>query len=331
MKFIKRIFSLQETERLFDTKEYILKAFIATLLAVLIGQHMYYMKSDMISVLFGMFLVLEPLNISGLRSGLSQIQASIIGALVSSIVILTFGYTPLTTALSLALTVYLVFRINKRSLLVVAVFTSIYMNSFIQTGPNLTNTIFNTIVLRIFALSSGVLVAMVVNYLFSIFGYKSMTKKRLTFLFKSVENNFSKLIKDLKNKNMEELNQRSIDISDLFNEINFVQSNFKDLQSDQKHFKAYQTEDNIDSSLFYINYLSDINLELFDLSRRVYYDNEIYTSLEFIRELEEKFQYYQLVTSLILSNQTILDEVKEVSEFSWMEQFSKVLNSIKEK
>lgn len=173
---------LKKEARLFDSKEFLLKAFVAVLLGSLVGELIPYVSKDMISLLFGMMLTLDPVNLTGIRSGLKQVEATVIGAIITGLLLFLFGYYPWTTALAVTATLYVSLLINWREFSVVAVFTSIYMTQYVQVD-NLGNpSELETFKLRIAALLTGVAIAFFVNFLFSIFGYRHMLEKRLCHL-----------------------------------------------------------------------------------------------------------------------------------------------------
>jgi len=171
---------------LFDSPLYIFKSFLSVLTAYLLFSNSALIGKDMISVLFGMMLTLEPVNISGIKSGFDQIKATFLGGVISALVVAIGGVNFITVPLAVALTVYIFLKINWRAVPVVAIFTAIYMTQFIQYDAIGNPSVLLTFELRMLALGSGVLIAIFYNYLFSIFFYKSLITKRTIYLIESL-------------------------------------------------------------------------------------------------------------------------------------------------
>ena len=153
---------LKKEARLFDAKEFIIKTFLAVLIGYILGNSVEYLNKDMISLLFGMMLTLEPVNITGIRNGFEQIKASFIGAIVTGVIVSFLGINPLTTAISVACTVYVCILINWKQMSVVAVFTSIYMTQYVQIDSLGNPSQLLTLKLRLSALLTGVLKSILV-------------------------------------------------------------------------------------------------------------------------------------------------------------------------
>ncbi|GKT19327.1 hypothetical protein ADUPG1_004314, partial [Aduncisulcus paluster] len=95
----------------------------------------------MISVLFGLILTLEPVNVTGLRRGWEQFFATLIAAA------------------SVALTLYVCLKVNWRQISPVALFTAIYMTQYIQLDAAGNPSVLLTFRLRVIALGFGVFTA----------------------------------------------------------------------------------------------------------------------------------------------------------------------------
>jgi hypothetical protein len=88
----------------------------------------------------------------------------------------------LTVALGMGFTMYIALKIDYRLVSPVAIFTSIYMNQFLQSDAMGSPSIFLTFRLRFVALGLGVLIAIIFNTLFSIFYYRKIGAKRMEFV-----------------------------------------------------------------------------------------------------------------------------------------------------
>ncbi len=197
MNILSRL-KLKKEANLLDSKWYILKTFLAIATAYVIFSHVPLVKRDMISVLFGLVLTLEPVNRAGIKNGWDQIFASFIGAVATSLIVLFFGVSPITVGASVALTLYICLLINWKSVSAVALFTAIYMTQYLQVGPDGHLSVWLTFQLRFAALSSGVLVAIVYNYLFSLIQYRQISSKRTAYLFKQLLLNMQLIQTELK-------------------------------------------------------------------------------------------------------------------------------------
>ena len=220
-------FGLSEEAMLFDSPLYIVKGFFSVFTAyALFSQHPVVGK-DMISVLFGMMMTLEPVNVSGIKTGLSQIKASVLGGLVTAIIVSILGVNLFTIALSVALTMYFALLMNWRFVSPVAIFTAIYMTQYIQLDAMGDPSMWLTFRLRMVALGSGIAIALLYNYLFSLFFYKAMVKKRLMFIVDAL----SKLVESYETEDLLVLKQRTIS---LLTDIDTIQHQMADMQKEKK-------------------------------------------------------------------------------------------------
>lgn len=223
---------LNKEARLFDTKEFIIKTFVAVLLGSFVGRWVPYVSKDMISLLFGMILTIEPVNMTGIRSGLKQVEATIIGAMITGIILAVFGYSPWTAALSITVTLYVSLLIDWRSFSVVAVFTSIYMNIYVQTDALGNPSEIETFKLRIAALLTGVLIAFVVNFIFSVFGYRHMLEKRIYHLLNDLRGKMNATLKMLEDDKFEEATGIMRSYPGLFGNLDWIYGTIVDFKKD---------------------------------------------------------------------------------------------------
>ncbi|MDN5300095.1 MAG: hypothetical protein PWP51_2648 [Clostridiales bacterium] len=172
---------LSREAMLFDSPLYILKAFSGVLLAYVIFSRQPFIGRDMISVLFGMMLTLEPVSMAGVRSGIDQLKSTVLGGVIGFAVVWIGGVNALTVPLAVSLTLYMALRIQWRTVPAVAIFTAIYMTQYIQYDSLGMPSMPLTLALRLSALFSGILVAVIVNAVFSHLFYRRMMTKRLVF------------------------------------------------------------------------------------------------------------------------------------------------------
>ena len=88
---ISKTLGLSQEAYLFDSPLYLTKSLLAIATGYIIGKQFPIAQLDMISVLLGVMYNLEPLNRTGVRSGVSQLIASTIGAAATGILVLAFG------------------------------------------------------------------------------------------------------------------------------------------------------------------------------------------------------------------------------------------------
>ncbi|MBN1623099.1 MAG: hypothetical protein JW903_01910 [Clostridia bacterium] len=178
--FKKLIFSREAV--LFDAPLFVLKTFIALLCGYAIFKNHGFISKGMISLMLGIVLTLEPVNISGLRNGLDQITASLIGGVITVIVVLIGGVNIITVPLAVTITLYVTLLIDWRRMSIMAVFTSFYLTQAIIYTEAGQPDVVSTFGLRMLALGSGVLIAVIINFMFSLFFYKQVFRKRTIFI-----------------------------------------------------------------------------------------------------------------------------------------------------
>jgi hypothetical protein len=167
---------------LFDSTTYVVKSFVAIFVAYVIARSNPLLQKDIISVLFGVMLTLEPVSITGIRVGRDQVIATVIAAAATALIIFFGGNTALTVALGVAFTLYVSIKISWRFVSPVAYFTAIYMTQYVQQTAAGQPSMLLTFQLRMAALLCGVLIAILFNMVFSQFGYRHMLKKRVLFI-----------------------------------------------------------------------------------------------------------------------------------------------------
>ncbi len=237
---IKKIFSklwLNREARLFDSHLYILKGFLGVLIGYVLFETHSFIGRDMISLLFGMMLALEPVNTTGIKSGLTQIKASLVGGICTALIVGIFGINFITVPIAMALTMYVSLLIDWKSILPVAMFTSIYMTQVIQYTTAGDPSMLITLQLRFLSLGAGVLIAIVLNYLFSLIFYKSMIRKRIVFLLEQTSSLMERYIMHMKSHDIVQLKILKREMPLIFGDINYVFGHITDLRSEKKKRK----------------------------------------------------------------------------------------------
>ncbi len=221
MKFILDKIKLGRQATLFDSYLYVLKGFLSIFTGYILFHNHSILGKDMISLLFGMMLTLEPINIVGIKSGLDQIKATVLGGIVTAILVSLFGLNAVTIPLGVALTMYISLKFNWRFVSPVAIFSAIYMTQYIQLDALGEPSMWITFRLRILALGAGVAIAILYNYLFSLVFYSSMLRKRLVYIVESLETHLNTYLKDEATGDLKAL---KVDISSLFSDIDLINS-----------------------------------------------------------------------------------------------------------
>ncbi len=241
MKKVVKLISLNREAYLFDAELYILKAFVAVLSAYVIAQRLPLIHKDLISVLFGLMMTLEPVTVTGIRSGIRQVTATILGALLTALFVALFGVNLWTVALSVSATLYLCLKINWREVSPVAIFTSIYMTNYVQYTVSGDPSVLLTFQLRILALGTGVLIAVIFNFLFSGFFYRRMERKRIAHIFILLTEHL-KLLKAGITEGCEVcVNQVKLELSDTFHKIDWLSSLIADKEKETKVFRRIRS------------------------------------------------------------------------------------------
>lgn len=262
-----RRIKLKREAGLLDSKYFIIKAAIAVFVAYLISNNNPFLRKDTISVLFGMMLTLEPVNLTGILGGLRQLYATIIGAVFSSIIIYFIGINPVSVALAVAFSIYVCLKINYRKVSPVAIFTSIYMTQYIQLDALGNPSIFLTLSLRLGALVFGILIAVFINFIFSFIYYKKIWDKRVIFLLEESNINLNLILDDNILKVVNSL-------PNSFNNIEWVYSMYRDMLQEYKMLRRDTGEidkyDNIFKSIRAIAHCNyDMGIYLLDKNERL--------------------------------------------------------------
>lgn len=261
MKFLNYILINKEA-RLFDTMEFLLKTFIAVLLGYVLGMKIPFLSRDMISLLFGMMLTIEPVNMTGIKSGLKQVEATIIGAIITGMILALFGYNPWSAALAVTATLYVSLVIDWRSFSVVAVFTSIYMTQYVQLDALGHPSEIETFKLRMAALLTGVAIAFLVNFVFSLLGYKHMLEKRVYHLLDSLSLKMEAIISMIEHQQHEKASEIMTDFIDLLNNTQWIVTTINDFKSDPIVKRSAKNRSRLDK----ISMMADLIREMNHLS-----------------------------------------------------------------
>lgn len=233
--FFERI-KLSRQAVLFDSYLYLLKGFLSILTGYILFHDHPIIGRDMISLFFATMLTLEPVNIIGMKSGLDQIKASILGGVVTAVIVSLFGVNMWTIPMGVIITMYISLKFNWRFVSPVAIFTAIYMTQYIQLDAFGDPSMWLTLRLRLFALGAGIAIAIFYNYVFSRFFHASMLKKRVTYILESL---VAYLAEYSSTEGQGDLKPLKTKITGLFADIDLVISHVQDFKKVKENGLPY--------------------------------------------------------------------------------------------
>ncbi len=232
MQKILTFIGLKREAVLLDSWLYILKSMVAISIGFLLGRAFSITRLDMVSVMLGVMYNLEAVNVSGLKGGINQMIASTLAALCTGTLVYLMGYnvSVITIALGMGLTLYIALKIDYRLVSPVAIFTSVYMTQLLQRDSQGFPSVLLTYQVRIAALGLGVLVALTINFLFSLIYYRKIGKKRLEFVKLQGVTGLTKTY-DVLSKNSDYPISQSV-LATVFNDIEMVKANLETMMKE---------------------------------------------------------------------------------------------------
>lgn len=258
MNIVMKIFGLKREAVLLDSWLYIAKAMCAISVGFILGRTFAITRLDMISVLLGVMYNLEPINVLGLKGGINQLLASTLGALITGFLVYIMGYqvTFVTVALGIGLTLYFALKIDYRMVSPVAIFTSVYMTQLIQTNDLGLPSVLLTFRVRIIALGLGVIIALVFNFLFSIFYYQKIGRKRVEFVKLHAINALKHTIIGLKERELS-TNSEFV-LASVFNDVDMVKANLETMMKENFIPFNRQEKEKLDDLLKVVMHIKNI-------------------------------------------------------------------------
>lgn len=232
MKLLGKFFGLKKEAVLLDSWLYIIKAMVAISVGFVLGKSFAITRLDMISVLLGVMYNLEPINVSGLKGGINQLLASTLGAIITGLLVYLMNYQVsfLTVGLGIGLSMYVALKIDYRLVSPVTIFTSIYMTQALQLNALGQPSVLLTFRLRILALGLGVLIALLFNFIFSLFYYKKIGRKRVEFVKIQSINAIKHMIKGLQEPKL--IQSTEFVLASVFNDVDMVKANLETMMKE---------------------------------------------------------------------------------------------------
>lgn len=292
-------FVLSRKARLFDSWNYIIKSFLAIFVGYFFFHRHPIIKKDMISLLFGIMLTLEPVSFTGIKSGIEQVKSTIIGGTLSAVVIYFFGINYFTVPFVVGLVIYVTLTLDWRNISIIGIFTAIYMTQYIQLDALGKPSVLLTFRLRIVSVIVGVFIAIVFNYIFSKLFYKQLVRRRTIFILEAFE------------ENLEEFEKESIkhQITTLFNDIDFILENIKALKVETKNKEFLKQYETVMEQMRVLNHhLMDLKIEKVKLSKET--KNNLGKIIVAIKNYIEKDESLELIDLTTYKNEKIRKMVK---------------------
>lgn len=323
MSRIISMLKLDPEAQLFDARNYIIKTFLAIMTAYFLAKNNEFIQLDMISVLFGLMLTLEPVTLTGMKSGWQQVYATLIGAFATMVIIAVFNNNIITVALSLSFTLYVGLKINWKAVSPFAIFTSIYMTQYVQLNSAGEPSLLLTFQLRMLALGLGVIVAIAFNTLFSLFSYRKLGKKRVAFIVKKTYEHLNAIIRNANNKEKMAIQRRSL--PQTFNDIDWLSGLLEDLKFDQKILSVFGTNKSMDlnKEKEILNNLRIMNHLVYDLSLAMPCET---LTTEHKNKLEEVLHEINKIYDYYKENKKV--SIKEITQIEGVERVPADINEL---
>jgi len=341
---------LKKEAVLLDSKWYITKAFFAVMAAYIIAAKNPLLKLDIISVLFGLMLTLEPVTLTGIKNGLNQIYATVLGAICTAVILYIFQLLGIpmlwTIALSMALTLYVCLKIDWRAVSPVAIFTSIYMTQYIQKTPAGDPSILLTFRLRLCALGTGVAIAIIFNFIFALISYRKMMNKRVIFLVKLIEDNLNDMIEGIRANNINAIADVKNNFPPIFNHIDWVYGLFEDMKKEhiikgklvgikkdtliamQNIVLLLRNITHLNYDIAYILIREEISTKKFKIEeeKTIITLNIIIDELDAIKEVLVKGDTVSNIDEKVPE----IFEIKDIADRTYVEPFNRVFNNLQD-
>ncbi|MCK8061224.1 MULTISPECIES: hypothetical protein [unclassified Fusibacter] len=263
-KTLKQSITLSKEATYLNTRSFIVKSGLAMLFAFWLGAKIPIANKDMISFLFGLMMSLEPISITGFRRGLDQFRATVIGGVLTAVIIAVVGINPLGLAISMSAILYFTLSHNWREVSVVALFTGIYMTQFVQTTTLGDPDILMTMIVRITALTSGILFAMVFNILTSFVLSPKLPANRIGFLKYRYHKHVRSLLEKLTTQDHLD-DSDYLSLANLFNDIDWTLTLLTDLLKDPMLKWGRIRKDSVETAILQAKTLRSMSHYLYDL------------------------------------------------------------------
>ncbi len=218
---------------LINIKFKVLKSAIAVFISIYIAKLL--KMPDLLSPAFASVLCIQPTVFTGLKRGWQELFVSLLGAVLSVILVLPYGINLITIPITVAVTIYIAIKLNLDESIPIAIFTVLYITLFPL------QSIWDTVKIRFLSILLGIGSASLVNYLISFIRYKYLFYTRMLRVSDIVYTKFSKLVEGIYDKDIELLNSLLIEIEQIFRQISNLKNEIKDLRREiawRKHISG---------------------------------------------------------------------------------------------
>ncbi|MEK7434514.1 MAG: aromatic acid exporter family protein [Cyanobacteriota bacterium] len=245
-------------EYLVSSEIYSLKCSISVILAYFIAKII--VPEDLLSATFTAILCVKPTFYSGLMEGNDQLFASLLGAIITTLLLHFVGYNIFVMSFALFIVISICINRNWNNYLVVAIFSVLYVFIIPQ------QTELNTIIVRILAVLCGFFTASIINFIFSLVRYQSFLHFRTSYSLNIVFNEFSKTVKANKTADIQGLDKLYSSYENVYNKLSvfateayFIQKELDIRKSSEiKRKEAYNISRIIENLKMTVRYLQDI-------------------------------------------------------------------------
>lgn len=210
---------------------YTIKSAIAGILSIMFATFL--VPEDLLSASFAAILCIKPTFYSGIVFGKEQFLASFIGGIITGIILIFLGQNIYATGLALIIVMLICLYKRWNNYLTVAIFTTLYMVLIPQ------ETTIKTVAVRISSVLLGVLVASLVNLVFSVITYKSFFYFRVKLASSLVFERLNNTIEGNQKANIQLLDNLYFDYEEIYSQLNGFGNELIDFQKELRVRKKF--------------------------------------------------------------------------------------------
>jgi hypothetical protein len=201
--------------KLYDLNKLVIKAFLITALSI---EAVHFLEiPDVLSAVFCGLMCVSPGILHNFREGWLQMIGSCLGVIIGYLNVKYFGTGSISTGVAVSLVFYLCFKKKWESILAGAFFTVLYMNILILDNLEM------TLMVRLKSVITGVTVATLINWLFSVMQHHRIYKRRFTQSLTQSSKSMVGLLESMKKMEPQKIMGHVSELKKLFNEIKILQ------------------------------------------------------------------------------------------------------------
>ncbi len=282
---------------------------------------------DLLSPSFVAVLCIQPTVYTGIKRGSQEFFVSLLGAVLSLLLVLPYGINLITVPITVALTIYIAIKLKLDDSIPIAIFTVLYITLFPM------KSIWVTTKIRFLSILLGIGSASLVNYLISFVRYKYLFYSRILRVVEITYSKFSAFLEAVFDKDWQQLNNLLNSIDQTYKQVNDLKGEITDIQ---KEIKIRKSPGGINKNTAFTMVLILTNIEiiihhLYDLTR--VYAEIFETKSKISKNIDSKIKTLigellgfvrNIYKTLSSRNYTIL-ESKEIKN----DAFKKLMDTIK--